>query len=152
MVQMWCSLIVQRWCRGGGEEVQEGAEVLQMQRWCSHSAYVGGAGAEEVIQSDYVEAVQRRCAEVVKRWCLQRWCRAEKVVVPRCKGGRGGTEVVVPRCKDGAAVVVQRWWCRAGGAEGWFRLIVQRWCRHGEEVAQRSDCAEVVQRCRGCTD
>ena len=43
-------------------------------------------------------------------------------------------------------MVVQRWWCRAGGAEGWFRLIVQRWCRHGEEVAQRSDCAEVVQR------
>jgi len=66
-VQRWCrgADVVQRWWRGGagGCRGVAGAEVLQMQRWCSHSAYVGGAGAEEVIQSDYVEAVQRRCAE-----------------------------------------------------------------------------------------
>ena len=60
-------------------------------------------------------------------------------------------------------MVVQRWWCRAGGAEGWFRLIVQRggadmvrrwrrgvivqkWCS-GAEVVQ-TDCTEVAQRCR----
>ena len=164
-------MIVQRWCRGFGEVLERrcrgGAEVLQVQRWCrggallivqrwcSHSAYVGGAGAEEVIQSDYVEVVQRwcRCRGGEQRWCaevvcrggskvvqMQRWWRAE-VVVPRCKGGEElvhGAEVVVQSCC---------WFCGAGGAncrggadmvKRWCRgVIVQKWCRGGAEVVQR---------------
>ena len=106
-----------------------------MQRWCSHSAYVGGAGADEVMQSDDVEVVQRRCrggAEVVCRgnskvmpaevvvqwwWC---WCWC-----------RGGGEEVVQRllCRAGAGcaeVVVQRWWCR-GVVQSGSAEVVQTW-------------------------
>jgi hypothetical protein len=97
-----------------------------VQRWCrggAHRWFNGGAwrgGAKQRWWCPGARAVKRCCGAdaVVQSWC---WL---------CRGG--GAEG----------------WFRAGGAEGWFRLIEQRWCRHGEEVVQRSDCAEVVQ--RGC--
>ena len=75
-----------------------------VQRWCSHSAYsIGGAGAEEVMQSDYVEVMCRggADAEVVQ---MQRWC--EEVVQRWCKGdAEGGAEKVQRQRSRGSKVL-----------------------------------------------
>ena len=85
---------------------------------------------------------------------MQRWCRDEEVQrcrvacswcecaeVQRCRGAGVVEEVLVQKCRGVGAELVQRFFCKKGGAE-----VVQRWCRSAE--VWRSGGAD-MQRCRG---